>query len=268
MKTDHAPGLAQMMIPRHSAFSWLLFVVVMSSVAAIAQDAPVAPRSSMETPAEPAPGAESVSELQQLVNLPLTATIGKEYMEDPKAVTTIFKDDETIKRIFGKAPPFIYFPEGVDPMIIPWIREKIKAEEMLEDAKIALANKDFDKSVALLKRLQEELPNTVEGQGAASEIARVNKAKEDSLVAATPKGEEELPESPIISEPVLPKWVSDNTTGVLISPVPQVLVGNDFLGVGDSVPRFRGVTVKAIRNAEVVYLFNQKEFTLQVDGSF
>lgn len=252
------------------SFSAVLFAIGTAATVAYAQDAttPPVPVSAMETPAEPGPGAESVSQLQQLVNLPLTATIGKEYLEDPSAPTTIFKDDATISRIFKETPRFIYFPEGVDPMIIPWIREKIKAEEMLEDAKIALANKDYDKSLALLKRLQEELPNTTEGQGAAAEVARVNKAKEDALLAALPKGDEELPVAPIINEPVLPKWVSDNTTGILMSPNPQVLVGNDFLGIGDSVPRFRGVTVKAIRNAEVVYVFNQKEFTLQVDGSF
>jgi SH3-like domain-containing protein len=55
---------------------------------------------------------------------------------------------------------------------------------------------------------------------------------------------------------------------VLLTGRPVVIVGNDFLSVGDSVPRFASVKVQSITESEVIYVYQNKEFPVEVIGSF
>jgi hypothetical protein len=213
----------------------------------------------------------SVSELQRILNLPTFATI-KEYQEDLTNPRSIFPSASAeISEIFGSDPEFIYFPEGVDPMIIPWVRERIVAEELFAEAGIARANRDFDKAIATLRELREKYPSTEPGQKAAAELARVMEEREAAMRPTrnpTPQREEfpAVPAAP--ADPVLPAWVAQNTSGVILGTRPVVVVGNDFLTEGDAVPRFASVKVKSIRESEVVYTYQDKEFPVEVVGSF
>ncbi|HMZ52867.1 MAG TPA: hypothetical protein PK988_11440, partial [Candidatus Sumerlaeota bacterium] len=80
-----------------------------------AQDQP-APAPSEEQPTDAAAPAEpSLSDLEQLMNLPAPSAI-KEYQEDLAKPKSIFDSQSAIDRIFQKTKPaFIYFPEGADP---------------------------------------------------------------------------------------------------------------------------------------------------------
>ncbi|MCC7392764.1 hypothetical protein IT571_10455 [Candidatus Sumerlaeota bacterium] len=228
-----------------------------------AQDQP-APAPSEEQPADAAAPAEpSLSDLEQLMNLPAPSAI-KEYQEDLAKPKSIFDSQSAIDRIFQKTKPaFIYFPEGADPMIIPWERERVIAQERFEEATSAVANKDYKKAIDTLKEIREKYPNTEEGQKAPAEIEKINAL----MLAEAPSG---------ISEPVpvietkqnLPEWVRKNTSAVLITETPTVMVGNDFLREGDAVPRYAGVKVKSISDSEVVYTYLNQEFPVQVEGSF
>jgi len=69
-------------------------------------------------------------------------------------------------------------------------------------------------------------------------------------------------------EPIeLPSWVKANTTAIMLGPNPVVIVENDFLRVGDFVPKFAGIRVKSISDAEVVYVYQDQDFPVQVSGN-
>lgn len=207
----------------------------------------------------------TVGELQQLLNLPSSAVI-READEDPSNPPSIFKDNQTVERIFGTNPTFIYYPEGVDPMIIPWVRNRIIAEELYRDATVAEANRDFPAAMSLLRQIREQYPDTKPAESAPQDMARIERLiaqarSSGNQVATDVKG-------PEANEIVLPEWVKQNTSAVMLSDQPVVLVGNDFLREGDSVPRFATVKVKSISEAEVVYSYQNKDFVVEVVGSF
>jgi hypothetical protein len=225
---------------------------------------PEATDESMPTPTADEAVDLSVTELQQMMNLPTGSTI-KEYQEDPTKQKSLFDSQETIDRIFSKTkPPFIYFPEGVDPMIIPWVRDRIMAQERFEEATVATANKDFDKAIEILKVIREKFPNTEEGQKAPSEMEKVQLLKKAAAVPPDERGNT----TPVIDAASLPEWVRKNTSAIMLGNSPVVLVGNDFLRSGDSVPRYPSVRVKEIGESEVVYVYQNKEFVVEVVGSF
>ncbi|MCC5875255.1 MAG: hypothetical protein JJU11_03450 [Candidatus Sumerlaeia bacterium] len=211
--------------------------------------------------------ASSVEDLQRLLNLPAAGQL-REYQEDPRNPRSIFTSDEDVARIFGDTPEFIYFPEGVDPMIIPWVRERIASEEMWQEAQLALANGDFDRSINLLRDLRERFPGTQSGQNAPAEIERIIRQREEASRPQIARSPEEQVAPPVEEEAVLPEWVKRNTTGVLIGDRPMVIVGNDFLGEGDPVPRYASVRVKSIAASEVVYVYQDKDFVVEVTGTF
>lgn len=210
--------------------------------------------------------AGSVEDLQRLLNLPAAGQL-LEYQEDLANPRSIFASDEEVQRIFGDTPEFIYFPEGVDPMIIPWVRERIASEEMWREAQLAVANSDFNKAINLLRDLRERFPGTELGQRAPSEIERVIRQREDANRPAVATGEDIIA-PPVEEEAILPEWVKRNTTGVLIGERPMVIVGNDFLAEGDPVPRYASVRVKSIAASEVVFVFQDKDFVVEVSGTF
>jgi hypothetical protein len=183
------------------------------------------------------------------------------------------EDQETIREIFGEKPRFIYFPEGVDPMIIPWQRARIIAEELFEEATVAAANKDFAKAEQILTEIRQRYPETEQGQMAPNELVRVAKLRQEEENKAKPQGEKP-PEVVRGPEPdgqrtaELPDWIRNNTTGIMLSDDKTVIVGDDFLAVGQSVPRYPTVRVKSINASEVTFVYQDKEFTLEVDGSF
>lgn len=214
-------------------------------------------------------GFDSVNELQSLLNMPISVQI-KEYQEDLENPPNIFDNQDTVNRIFGDTPPFIYFPEGVDPMIIPWVRSRIIAEELMQEAMVASSSKDYDKALDILRSIREEYPETSAASNVGEEMAKVQALKEKLLLDDTP---DKIPVRLIDSPPgndevALPDWVRDNTTGIVIDKTPVVVVGNDFLEIGEPIPRYPGVGVKSISASEVIFEYQNKEFSVPVDGAF
>ena len=214
-------------------------------------------------------GFDSVNELQSLLNMPISVQI-KEYQEDLENPPNIFENQDTVNRIFGDTPPFIYFPEGVDPMIIPWVRSRIIAEELMQEAMVATSNKDYDKALDTLRSIREEYPETPAASNVGEEMAKVQALKEKLFVDNTPdKTPVPQPDTPPGNDEItLPDWVKTNTTGIVIDKSPVVIVGNDFLEIGEPIPRYPGVGVKSISASEVIYEYQNKEFSVSVDGAF
>lgn len=215
----------------------------------------------------------SVTELQEMLNLPAGATL-KEFQEDPRNPRSLFSSEDQIQRWFrGKKPSFVYFPEGVDPMLIPWEREAVVAQELLQEAGLARSAKDWEKARQLLRRIQDEFPNTDSATKVASELASLEEAVKQEQAAkdrVANRPQLPIPATPTPIPVTLPEWVTKNTSGVLIGEngEPVVVVGSDFLRVGDPVPRYAGVRVKSVAPSEVVFVYQDKEFPVEVVGAF
>ncbi len=207
----------------------------------------------------------SVFELEELIAAPGGVRL-REYEEDLEDPPHLFDDEDRIQRIFGDSPRFIYYPEGVDPMIIPWVRARIVAEELFEEARIAAANRDWERALNLLREIREDYPNTEHGQRAPQEMARVQQLR-DAERQPEETAEPDLPAPPEEQQIVLPEWIARNTNGIIMGRNPMVIVGNDFLRTGDRVPRYSSVVVKEITESEVVYQFQDQEFVVEVVGT-
>lgn len=208
----------------------------------------------------------TVGELEQLLNLPSAATL-REIDIDPSQPSNLFTQ-ERIAQIFQGQPDFVYLPKGQDPMIIPWVRMRVMAQELWQDATIAVANRDYQQALEILRRIREQTPNTEEAEKAPQEMARVERLMREAADGVAQPDPRDTAQAPEIRQAELPEWIVQNTTGVMMGDRPVVIVGNDFLRVGDVVPRYAAVRVKSVSESEVVYVYQNKEFNVEVVGSF
>ncbi|MDX2177854.1 MAG: hypothetical protein SF028_15435 [Candidatus Sumerlaeia bacterium] len=220
--------------------------------------------------ASAAPATEaSVEELQRLLNLPRGARLGSELDEDPSNPRDIFQDAAMRQRALGERPRFIYFPEGPDPMIIPWVRAQIIAQELLDRARALEQLGDLPAAEATLVEIVDKYPTTPSATPARTSLAAV-RAK---IAAGANAGTETAETGPSIEPPpetqvVLPDEVRNNSFAVYFrGERNQVLVFDDILVEGDRVPRFAGVIVKRIEPGKIVYEYQGEEFEVEVDGS-
>lgn len=219
----------------------------------------------------------SLTELQQLIQSGAAAPI-REFQEDLNNPKALFESEADLRRIFDATPEFIYFPTGVDPMIIPWVRERVVAEELFTEAMVARSVRDFEKAKAILREINDQYPNTEHGQKAPGEIANIDRTIEEERLAAIareqaalePDGPVLIAEPPAPQRPQLPQWVKDNTTAVMMTETgePVAMVGAEFLRPGDPVPRYSAVRVKTVAPSAVVYVYENEEFTVDVVGTF
>lgn len=188
-----------------------------------------------------------------------TLDLGHESEEtEALLATNLFKKPD-ILRLLGNNPRFVYNPqERTDPMVVPWVRRAAIFKELSAQADKLMADKKFDQAVVLYQRILQlndqrftpiahaKLVAIAEQQNAAA-LALLNSAK--------------TAEPPV----VLPPWVQDNTTGVIISRDRNMcLVGNYMLHIGDSVPDFPDVKVAAIAQSKVVYRIKAKTFEVSL----
>ncbi len=210
----------------------------------------------------------SVEDLQRMASLPPSGTIGKESQEDLNNPINIFNDRERVEQMLGEKPKFIYFPDGVDPMIIPWVRNEIIAKELWDEARLAESTGDLDRALEILNRLSEEFMETEVAPSIPAAKSRVTNA-----IISRDTGTTE-PTNPVIpgpgqSETELPLKVEQDTFGVIMADDDALLIwGTDALRVGDTVPGYGGVRVKSIAQSEVVYLYQDEEFPVEIEGGF
>lgn len=221
----------------------------------------------------------SITELQQLIQSGGTAP-SKEYQEDPSNPKVLFSSESELQSIFDETPSFIYFPTGPDPMIIPWVRERVIAEELFSEAMVAKTARDFDKARAILQEISDKYPETEHGVKAPGELAAIDQQLENERLAALEaelaQGQATQEALPLIAgpqepeDPVLPLWIVENTKAILMteSSEPVALVGTEFLRPGDIVPKFSAVRVKRVAPSQVVYTYQNEDFTVDVVGAF
>lgn len=217
----------------------------------------------------------TVQDIENLIQLPPTARLKREADEDPLNPDSIFSSPEMREALLGSKPKFVYIPVGVDPMIIPWVREQIVVKEKLADAKRLLeqarnsrSKEPAESALGVLAELQDMYPNTESGP----DIAKLRTDIESYI--ANPPHEQAGTDDPLQApdaqraEVRLPEWIRRNTQGILLdreNPGESiVLVGDFLLRRGDRIERFPTVVLKDILPQQVIYEYQDREFQVPV----
>ncbi|MDK2970361.1 MAG: hypothetical protein PWP23_116 [Candidatus Sumerlaeota bacterium] len=216
----------------------------------------------------------TVQDIENLIQLPPTARLKREADEDPLNPESIFSSPEIREALLGSKPKFVYIPVGVDPMIIPWVRQQIVVKEKLADAKRLLEQARNNKTkepaetaLGILHELQEQYPDTE----SAPEIGKLT-SEIESFIAKPLASDDDLmgadSQMPGGEEIRLPEWIKRNTSGILLdreSPSESiVLVGDFLLKRGDRIERFPTVVLKDILPQQVIYEYQDREFRVPV----
>jgi len=208
----------------------------------------------------------TVDDIDRLIALPEGGKLAAESDEDPANPKAIFKDANIRAEVFGESPVFVYYPEGPDPMIIPWIRQQIVAAELVEKARLLEAAGDVNKAMETYQVVVDNHANTPSiGE------ARIGLERARLAILQRDSGNETptLIENPKGTQIELPKAVADATSAIYYfgASGSQVIIFDEILSVGDKVPRHSGVVVKDIQPGMVTFQYQGREFPIQVDGS-
>lgn len=223
----------------------------------------------------------SVEDLERLIQLPESIRLGREADERLDQPRSLFQDERVRAEILGEAPRVIYIPVGLDPMIIPWVRNEIVARELLEDAQRIFQQARAERDPVRARQAREILENigaryadtppAVEAERILAQVrAEIDMINEEIRRAELPP--EERDAIPVPVEPVqvveLPSWIQQNTRGSLYnaqSPQDSILLIGDFiLRPDEPVPPFPAVTVKEILPAQVVFTFSGRDFMVPI----
>lgn len=221
----------------------------------------------------------TVFDLEQYINMPAGARLRRESEEDLNNPTAIFADPETRREFFGEAPPYVYIPQGVDPMIIPWIRNDIVASELLRDVQNAFNKAKGLDDIAAARSAAQKLEALITQYPETSSVEDAQKLNTEmrtwitTMTAEKPVG----PEGPVenVPRPVnidLPSWVVSNTRGVIVDNMNPnqsvVLVGDLILKPGDSLTgQFAAVSVKEVSNQTVIYEYLDIDHVVLVESN-
>ena len=221
----------------------------------------------------PAPGGKApvieatVDDIDRLIALPEGGKLSAESDEDPNNPKAIFKDASIREAVFGERPTFVYYPDGLDPMIIPWIRQQIVAQELLEKARLLENAADWNKAMETYQVIVDNhaaTPSINEGRAGLERVRAI------ILAQQTPDGKDRTTEIvPPEGKVELPKAIADATSAIYFfgSTGSQVIIFDEILSVGDKVPRHSNVVVKSIEPGLVTFQYQGREFPIQVDGS-
>ena len=207
--------------------------------------------------------------------LPIDTGVTPIHEVDEAVALNIFADPAVAQKLLFGRKPFVYDAKGrPDPMIVPWIRAEIIGTEHLNQALVyvreAEASTDVEtkrsKYIQALEELDQVVkadPTAVLGKNAQTQIDKIRVAMEKippAGVVVTP-----TPTKP----PELPAWIVANTRGIVFDQSPKqdhrVLVGDDLLRAGGTVPKFPNVKVVEIKREQVVYEFQNTRIPVKVE---
>jgi hypothetical protein len=177
----------------------------------------------------------------------------------------LFNTPEEVKKLLTKEPKFIYDPgRSPDPMIIPWVRDQLLANEKLDKAKQLFLTKDYESVLQICNDIIENYKNFPEIQKQSEDLLEKTKKEiTDARLRPTSKGVDKE----TIQQVELPPAVRSGTKGILFSDNGQALalVNDDILSVGDEVPNNKGVFVEDIKKTgEVIYRYKGVLFPVTV----
>ncbi|MCX7046557.1 MAG: hypothetical protein NTX50_13860 [Candidatus Sumerlaeota bacterium] len=193
--------------------------------------------------------------------------IGKE-MDDKQQGSTLFNKLDDVKKYIKDDPDYIY-PAGEirNPMVIPWRQREVIANQLMELAQKMMDKSEFDAAIAHLNRIIQEYPG--------SEVARIAQMKiTDAMkqkLAVIPITTSTV--NPIYSEgavkPVtrpFPEEVKAKISGIIWSNKPQVLIGDDILDAGKTVPGYPDLIIKQVEKRKIVFIYDSIEYPIPLDA--
>lgn len=227
-----------------------------------------APPTVPAAPALPTPIPErieaTIEQLEQLINAPREAQLGRE-VDEPAQPLSLFGDPVTIQRLLGEDPRYVYIPAGDDPMIVPWVRDRVKAAELLVEAQKLYTEGKLQEALAKARIILDQFPRT-DSVGKALELKNRIEAE---LRRARPRQDETLP-IPVQEQRILPPWIQENTRGLVFdedNPEGSLVLLGDFnLKVGDPVPSYPGIKIAKIEKGIVTFDYQGELFQVMVEG--
>jgi hypothetical protein len=191
---------------------------------------------------------------------------------DETAPINIFPNPEVVKRLLFGRKPFVYDDRGFqDPMIIPWIRDKILVQELIAQAQAyrqeAARLPPSEERMELLRKALNELNRAIQidptdklGKTAEAEKETIRK-----LMDATGDGTTFKP----TPRKDLPKWIIINTRAVIYDQSGEndhkVLLGDDVLGINGVVPKYPDVKVVEVTRDTIVYEYDGERYPVKVE---
>jgi len=194
---------------------------------------------------------------------------------DESAPINIFSDPAVAAKLLVGRKPFLYDAKGrFDPMVIPWIRQEILNTELISEAQKYMQDADAltdpeAKKARYLLAIQE-LDRVIKADPTSSygKRAQVLKDKIRALIEQMPLAGA-TPTPVVTKRPELPPWVASNTRAILYDASPKhasvVLVGDDMLRVGGTVPKYPEVKIVEITANTVVYDYMGLHHTVKVE---
>jgi len=173
--------------------------------------------------------------------------------DEPKV---LFKTEESIKKFLGKSPVFVYDPKNLrDPMIVPWIRDEVLAQEIISEANQLLKENKLKEAKLKVDEVFEKYPKTVQVKEAHELFIKIEQMIKDPTTW----------EGPDVAK--LPDWIKNETKGALIDKNEAeslALIGSHILKKGEIVPN-SDVIIKSIKKDCIIYLHRGKEFKVYFD---
>lgn len=221
-------------------------------------------------PAAPTPPPErieaTIEQLEQLINAPREARLGRE-VDEPAQAPTLFGDSATIQRLLGEDPRYVYIPAGEDPMIVPWVRDRVKAAELLAEAQQLVAEGKLQDALIKTKIILDQFSRT-DSVGKALELKNRIEAELRRALAQQRPGD--IKQLPVQEQRILPPWIQGHTRGVVFDianpDASSVLLGDFILNLGDPVPSYPGIKIAKIENNIVTYDYQGELFQVMVEG--
>lgn len=231
-------------------------------------DADAAPAEETATPVVPAIPSDkieaTVEQLEELIAAPASARLGRE-VDEPEQQTALFGDPDRVRRLLGDEPRYVYIPAGDDPMIVPWVRERVMAAELVAEAEQLLQEGKHKDALARVNQVLERFPRAEGAKQAVLLKGRITRLLEGSSVSGSSQ------EAPIqMPPPDIPQWVQQNTRGVLYNTEkPQesfALIGDYVLARGETIPNYPGIQVDRFEKGAVILKYQGQEYKLLVEG--
>ncbi len=190
---------------------------------------------------------------------------------------SVFDDPESLRNLLGDNPRWVWNIDPTrsrpDPMLIPWVAEKLLYEARDAEAKALEGLGKLDEALKIYNSLLTQVTDpqyrvTLE-ERVADLTAKI--AERDRLMAAQGAPATQ-PEGPAIIEPELPQYVLTETRGIIYDPAGDsfIAVGDQNLRVGEAVEGFPSVRVKSISYQTAVFSVTNesmtKDFVVKVQG--
>jgi hypothetical protein len=184
----------------------------------------------------------------------------------------IFENPEVVKKLLFGRKPFVYDDRGFqDPMIIPWIRNKILVQELIAQAQAYRQEAErmppSEQRMELLRKALSELKRAIQ-INPTDKLGKMAEAEQEAirkLMDATGDGTTFKP----TPRKDLPKWIIINTRAVIYDQSGEndhkVLLGDDVLGIGEAVPKYPDVKVVEVTRDTVVYEYDGERYPVKVE---